>query len=174
VVDWYVLHASTRPWRTMCTNCPDHAELSMKALCRRTSMIGPHFLRSDSTIYLGFVGLLSGAMPTRSTSAYTPRCRSTPSWVSKSCSLRADMAQRHGGSGLKPQSGGGTSRLRLLERDDVHFVAFRVDEGPTIRSVLGDDPPPGCHSRVDAGLGLVVRDEELDMDAVTMLPPLRV
>jgi hypothetical protein len=35
------------------------------AIRRYTSMIGPHFLRSDSTIYLGFVGLLSGAMPTR-------------------------------------------------------------------------------------------------------------
>ena len=66
------------------------------------------------------------------------------------------------------------SRLRLVERDDVYFVAFGVDEGTTIRSVLDDDPPPGGHSRVDAGLGVVVRDEEVDMDAVAMLPPVRV
>jgi hypothetical protein len=58
-----------------------------------------------------------------------------------------------------------------VEHDDVYFVAFRVDECATIRSVLDDDPPPGGHSRVDAGLGVVVRDEEVDMDAVAMLPP---
>src|SRR4030095_12170922 len=66
------------------------------------------------------------------------------------------------------------SRLRLVERDDVHFVAFRVDEGVTIRSVLGDDPSPGGSSRVEGGLGGVVGDEEVDMDAVAMLPPVRV
>jgi hypothetical protein len=41
--------------------------------------------------------------------------------------------------------------LRLVEGNEVHLVAFRIDEGVTVRSVVRDETSPGGYGRVDAG-----------------------